>query len=240
MSDDGHRRRRGRGAAAQGAARRLRRRRRLARGRRPAGERGGHGRLPRPPRPRHDPDVRRARPARRRRDARRARPAARPVRPRPRRRRGPRARRRGCTWSRRGRCATRSSAPTRCSTSGASRWRSSPGGRSRRALARAAHPLPAHRLLPVALVAPERQLVVAPVCGARTLSEGRPPLGIACAQQDLARIYPLPDDPGALRSREFVELAAEHARGLAERLAHQEASVARFLEMSGEDPPTLH
>ncbi|MDO8209790.1 hypothetical protein [Conexibacter sp. CPCC 206217] len=100
-------------------------------------------------------------------------------------------------------------------------------------------PLPAHRLLPIALVAPERQLVVAPVCGARALSEGRPPLGIACAQQDLARIYPLPDDP-ARALGEFLELAAEHAHGLAERLAHQETSVARFLEISGEEPPTLH
>lgn len=99
-------------------------------------------------------------------------------------------------------------------------------------------PLPAHRLLPVALVAPERQLVVAPVCGARALSEGRPPLGIACAQQDLARIYPLPDDPERCIG-EFLELAAIHARELAEQLAHQEASVARFLELSGEDP-TLH
>lgn len=100
-------------------------------------------------------------------------------------------------------------------------------------------PLPAHRLLPIALVAPERQLVVAPVCGARTLAEGRPPLGIACAQQDLARIYPLPDDPARALS-DFLELAADHARDLAGRLAHQEASVARFLEISGEDPPTLH
>lgn len=100
-------------------------------------------------------------------------------------------------------------------------------------------PLPAHRLLPIALVAPERQIVVAPVCGARALSEGRPPLGIACAQQDLARIYPLPDDP-ARALGEFLELAAEHAHGLAERLAHQETSVARFLEISGEEPPTLH
>jgi hypothetical protein len=97
-------------------------------------------------------------------------------------------------------------------------------------------PLPAHRLLPVALVAPERQLVVAPVCGARALSEGRPPLGIACAQQDLARIYPLPDDP-ARALADFLELAAEHAHVLAEQLAHQEASVARFLEISGEEPP---
>lgn len=99
-------------------------------------------------------------------------------------------------------------------------------------------PLPAHRLLPVALVAPERQIVVAPVCGARALSEGRPPLGIACAQQDLARIYPLPDDPERCID-DFLELAAGHARDLAQQLAHQEASVARFLELSGEEPP-LH
>ncbi len=100
-------------------------------------------------------------------------------------------------------------------------------------------PLPAHRVLPVALVAPERQLVVAPVCGARTLAEGRPPLGIACAQQDLARIYPLPDDPERCLD-EFLELAAGHARDLAARLAHQEASVARFLELSGGDEQPLH
>lgn len=100
-------------------------------------------------------------------------------------------------------------------------------------------PLPAHRLLPVALVAPERQLVVAPVCGARALSEGKPPLGIACAQQDLARIYPLPDDPERALA-DFLDFAADHAHELAARLAHQEASVARFLEISHEDPPTLH
>jgi hypothetical protein len=97
--------------------------------------------------------------------------------------------------------------------------------------------LPAPRLLPVALVAPDRQLVVAPVCGARTLAEGKPPLGIACAQQDLARIYPLPDDPERCLA-EFAELAAEHARALADRLDHQEASVERFLELSTEDPPS--
>jgi hypothetical protein len=96
--------------------------------------------------------------------------------------------------------------------------------------------LPAHRLLPVALVAPERRLVVAPVCGARTLAEGKPPLGIACAQQDLARIYPLPDDPERCLA-EFAELAADHARELAEQLERQEASVARFLELSGEESP---
>jgi hypothetical protein len=96
--------------------------------------------------------------------------------------------------------------------------------------------LPAPRLLPVALVAPDRGLVVAPVCGARTLAEGRPPLGIACAQPDLARVYPLPDDPERCLE-DFLELAAGHARRLADRIAHQEASVQRFLELSGEDLP---
>jgi hypothetical protein len=95
--------------------------------------------------------------------------------------------------------------------------------------------LPAHRLLPVALVAREQQLVVAPVCGARALSAGRPPLGIACAQQDLVRIYPLPDDPERCLG-DFFERAAAHARVLAERLDHQEASVERFLELDGDEP----
>jgi hypothetical protein len=96
--------------------------------------------------------------------------------------------------------------------------------------------LPAHRLMPIALVAPDKHLTVAPVCGARTLAEGRPPMGIACAQQDVARIYPLPDDPEHCLE-DFAEHAALHARNMAERLDHQEASVRRFLELSGEDPP---
>jgi hypothetical protein len=96
--------------------------------------------------------------------------------------------------------------------------------------------LPAHRLMPVALVAPEKHLTVAPVCGARTLAEGRPPMGIACAQQDVARIYPLPDDPEHCLE-DFAEHAADHARRMAERLDHQEASVRRFLELSGEEFP---
>jgi len=91
--------------------------------------------------------------------------------------------------------------------------------------------LPVPRLLPTALVAPDRQLVVAPVCSARTLAEGRPPMGIACAQPDLTRVYPLADDPERC-VQDFLELAAGHARELAERLAHQEASVERFLELS--------
>jgi hypothetical protein len=91
--------------------------------------------------------------------------------------------------------------------------------------------LPAHRLLPTALVATESQLVVTPVCSARTLADGRPPQGIACAQQDLSRVYPLADDPERC-VEDFLALAAEHALLLAERLEHQEASVQRFMEIS--------
>jgi hypothetical protein len=91
--------------------------------------------------------------------------------------------------------------------------------------------LPAHRLLPTALVAPESQVLVTPVCSARTLAEGKPPVGIACAQQDVIRIYPLADDPERC-VEDFLGAAAEHARALAERLDHQEASVERFLELS--------
>ena len=94
--------------------------------------------------------------------------------------------------------------------------------------------LPAHRLLPAALVAPERQIVVTAVCGARPLAEGRPPMGIVCAQQDVARVYPLPDDPERCLE-DFLDAAAEHARRMGERLGRQEASVQRFLELSGED-----
>ena len=94
--------------------------------------------------------------------------------------------------------------------------------------------LPAHRLLPTALVASDSQLVVTPVCNARTLADGWPPMGIACAQQEFTRVYPLADDPERC-VEEFLELAAEHAHELAARLAHQEASVQRFIELSGED-----
>jgi hypothetical protein len=98
--------------------------------------------------------------------------------------------------------------------------------------------LPAHRLMPVALVAPERGVVVAPVCSARTLAEGTPPMGIAIAQQDVARIYPLAQEPEACLD-DFLSEAAQHARAMAEQLERQEASVQRFLELSGEgdEPP---
>jgi len=98
--------------------------------------------------------------------------------------------------------------------------------------------LPAHRLMPVALLAPEKRMTIVPVCGARTLAEGRPPLGIACAQQDVAHVYPLPDDPERCL-RDFAARSADHAGRLAVQLDRQEASVARFLELSSDDPP-LH
>jgi hypothetical protein len=94
--------------------------------------------------------------------------------------------------------------------------------------------LPAPRLIPVALSAPERRLLVAAVCGARTLAEGRPPLGIVCAQPDLAHVYQLSDDPEACLE-DFEERAASHARNVARRLDHQDASIQRFLELNGDD-----
>ncbi len=94
--------------------------------------------------------------------------------------------------------------------------------------------LPAPRLLPVALSAPERRMFVAAVCGARTLAEGRPPLGIVCAQQDLAQVYQLSDDPERCLE-DFEQRAVRHAHRTAQRMEHQEASVMRFLELNGDD-----
>jgi hypothetical protein len=91
--------------------------------------------------------------------------------------------------------------------------------------------LPKPRLMPTALVAPELQLTVTPVTSPRTLAEGSPPLGIACAQQDVAKIYRVQEDPEACVI-DFLQYAAGRAHHLAERLAHQEASVERFLEIS--------
>jgi hypothetical protein len=96
--------------------------------------------------------------------------------------------------------------------------------------------LPAHRLMPTALVSPEKHILVTAVCSARPLAEGRPPMGIAVGQQDVVRVYPLPDDPERCLE-DFLEFAAEHARSLAEQIGRQEASVQRFLELSGEDFP---
>jgi len=90
-------------------------------------------------------------------------------------------------------------------------------------------PLP--RLMPTALVAPESQVVVTPVCNARTLAEGQPPVGIACIQQEVAHVYPLAGDPEGCVI-DFMERSSNHAHTLAEQIAHQEASVNRFLELS--------
>jgi hypothetical protein len=94
--------------------------------------------------------------------------------------------------------------------------------------------LPAARLMPVALTAPERRMLVAAVCGARTLAEGRPPLGIVCAQPDLAHVYQLNDDPERCLE-DFEQRAAEHAHNVARRMDHQDASIHRFLELNGDD-----
>ena len=93
--------------------------------------------------------------------------------------------------------------------------------------------LPAQLLMPVALRAAERGIFVAAVCSARTLSAGAPPLGIACVQQEVSHVYPLTEDPERCLE-DFFARTEEHARHLADRLAHQEASVERFLELSGE------
>lgn len=97
--------------------------------------------------------------------------------------------------------------------------------------------LPAHRLLPCALTVPDQRLVITAVCAARPLT-GRPALGIACAQQDVIRVYPLPDDPERCLE-DFAEHAAQHARRVGEQLRHQDNSIERFLELSGDDPPPL-
>jgi hypothetical protein len=60
-------------------------------------------------------------------------------------------------------------------------------------------------------------------------------MGIALAQQDVAHVYPLAEDPAACLE-DFLARAAEHARRTAERLEHQEASVQRFLELSDDGP----
>jgi hypothetical protein len=90
-------------------------------------------------------------------------------------------------------------------------------------------PLP--RLMPTALFAPESQIVVTPVCNARTLADGQPPVGIACIQQEVAHVYPLAEDPEGCVI-DFMERSSKHAHTLAEQIAHQEASLERFLELS--------
>jgi hypothetical protein len=59
-------------------------------------------------------------------------------------------------------------------------------------------------------------------------------MGIVCAQQDVARVYPLPDDPERCLE-DFLSVAADHALRMAEQIGRQETSVQRFLELSGDD-----
>jgi hypothetical protein len=59
-------------------------------------------------------------------------------------------------------------------------------------------------------------------------------MGIACAQQGVAHVYPLPEDPERCIA-DFFARAGEHARALAERLEQQASSVDRFFELNGED-----
>ncbi|HEX3804064.1 MAG TPA: hypothetical protein VHV75_14595 [Solirubrobacteraceae bacterium] len=114
-------------------------------------------------------------------------------------------------------------------------WREALVGLLGRVVTQSAVELPARaplpRLLPTALVAPESQVVVTPVCTARTLAGGQPPVGIACIQQEVAHVYQLTEDPEGCVI-DFMDRSARHAHDLAEQIAHQEASVERFLELS--------
>jgi hypothetical protein len=47
-------------------------------------------------------------------------------------------------------------------------------------------------------------------------------------------VYQLSDDPEACLE-DFEERAASHARNVARRLDHQDASIQRFLELNGDD-----
>jgi hypothetical protein len=105
------------------------------------------------------------------------------------------------------------------------------GHRARRRPARAAARPPAH--------ARRARGARPPARGHRglrraTLAEGRPPMGIALAQQDVTHVYALPDDPERCLE-DFSGRAAEHARRLREQLDKQDASVRRFMELNGDD-----
>ena len=170
--------------------------------------------LPRPPRSGHDPDVRRPRRA----GAGRAVGAGELLRVPATSTSATRAagtRPRTSTPPRPGRCATRFAADTVL------------------ALARAARGPPRQRVevdRPIGLVgrlpaapdhagrarAPERRIVVAAVCGARPLAEGRPPMG---SGRPAGRRADLPAGRGARGCLEdFLEVAGEHAREEGERL----------------------
>ena len=140
-----------------------------------------------------------ARRPRRRHRGRRRRAAARPVRPRPRRRGGPR---RGRAALRRAGAAMRDALVAADTVLDvwrepleelAERGRSTSTGGSRSTCGSrrpgSCRPRSSRR----DARARRRRRSAAP----RTLAEGRPPMGIACAQQDVARVYPLPTTPSA-------------------------------------------
>ena len=167
---------------------------------------------------------------------RRRRAPARPVRPRPRRRRRPR-RGRGAL-RRAGRRAARRAGwpPTPCSPSGRSRSRTLRARRVDvdRRIALDVR-LPAHRLLPAALVAPDQQHRRA--AGVRRADAGRGPPAAGDRVRPAGRRPRLPaaGRPRAL-PRGLPRAAPPSTRAApAERLEQQEASVERFLELSGED-----
>ena len=156
--------------------------------------------------------------SRRRLRGRARRAAARALRPRPGRRRGPRGgraplRRAGRRDARR---AGRGRHGARHLARAAERPRPQPRP-GRPPASRSTSTCPPTGSCPPRSSRPERQIVVTAVCGARPLAEGRPPMGIVCVQQDVARVYPLPDDPERCLE-DFLDVASEHARRMAEQL----------------------
>ena len=135
-------------------------------------------------------------------------------------------------------CATRSWAPTPCSTSGASRSARWPDDRV------GARPLDQPRRRPA------RPPPAADRAGrARARARGRRPCAAPARWPRAGRRWASPAPSRTSRasircptipsaaSRTSLDAAADHARELAEQLEHQEASVQRFLELTGDDPP---
>ena len=95
--------------------------------------------------------------------------------------------------------------------------------------------LPAHRLLPAALVAPEQQIVVTAVCGARAARRGPPADGHRLRAAGRRARLPAARRPGALpRGLPRARRRARAPRWRAARRARRPRS-QRFLELSGDD-----
>ena len=197
--------------------------------------RGADGRLPRPARPRHDPDLRRPRRARRR--------------------RGRRRRRAACA------CRATSTSPRPSDREEAEQLYAEQAAALRDALEAAdtvldiwREPLEDLAQARVGGRPPDRARGAparAPAAARRArgarqgdrrhrrlLRRGRSPRasrrwGSPAPSRTSPRVYPLPDDPERCLE-DFFEHAAEHARRVGEQLGRQEQSVRRFLELSGE------